>query len=80
MVETAQALAANITGKTIVLTGAMVPYKFGSSDGLFNLGIALGFEQTLPPGVYVAMNGRYFRADGVHKNRQTGMFEEQPAS
>jgi L-asparaginase len=80
MVETAQALAANITGKTIVLTGAMVPYKFGSSDGLFNLGSALGFAQTLPPGVYVAMNGRYFRADGVHKNRQTGMFEEQPAS
>jgi L-asparaginase len=80
MVETAQALAANITGKTIVLTGAMVPYKFGSSDGLFNLGSALGFAQTLPPGVYVAMNGRYFHADGVHKNRQTGVFEEQPAS
>jgi L-asparaginase len=80
MVATAQALAANITGKTIVLTGAMVPYKFGGSDGLFNLGSALGFAQTLPPGVYVAMNGRYFRADGVHKHRQTGMFEEQPAS
>ena len=80
MVATAQALAANITNKTIVLTGAMVPYKFGSSDGLFNLGSALAFAQTLPPGVYVAMNGRYFRADRVHKNRQTGMFEEQPAS
>lgn len=80
MVETAQALAANITGKTIVLTGAMVPYKFGSSDGLFNLGSALALAQTLSPGVYVAMNGRYFRADSVHKNRQTGMFEEQSAS
>ena len=79
MVATARALAANITDKTIVLTGAMVPYKFGSSDGLFNLGSALGFAQTLPPGVYVAMNGRYFRADRVHKNRQTGVFEEQPA-
>jgi len=80
MAATAQTLTANITDKTIVLTGAMVPYKFGSSDGLFNLGSALAFAQTLPPGVYVAMNGRYFRADGVHKNRQTGMFEEQPAS
>ena len=66
--------------RTIVLTGAMVPYKFGSSDGLFNLGSALAFAQTLPAGVYVAMNGRYFRADRVHKNRQTGTFEEPPAS
>jgi len=80
MVETAQALAASITDKTIVLTGAMVPYKFGSSDGLFNLGSALAFVQTLPPGIYVAMNGRYFCADRVHKNRQTGMFEEQSVS
>ena len=79
MVTTAQALAANITDKTIVLTGALVPYKFGSSDGLFNLGSALAFAQTLPPGVYVAMNGRVFPADRVHKNKQTGMFEEQPA-
>ena len=77
---TARALAATITGKTIVLTGAMVPYKFGSSDGLFNLGSALAFAQTLPPGVYVAMNGRYFAAERVRKNRQTGMFEEQSAS
>jgi L-asparaginase len=76
IVETAHALAASIPGKTIVLTGAMIPYKFGSSDGLFNLGSALAFAQTLTPGVYVAMNGRYFPADRVRKNRETGMFEE----
>jgi len=75
MVETAKALAARVRGKTVVLTGAMVPYKFGSSDGLFNLGSALAFAQTLPPGVYIAMNGRYFPAGKVRKNRQTGMFE-----
>jgi L-asparaginase len=77
MVETARVLAASIRDKTIVLTGAMVPYKFGSSDGLFNLGSALAFAQTLPAGVYVAMNGRYFAADRVRKNRQTGMFEDE---
>jgi L-asparaginase len=76
IVETAHALAASIPGKTIVLTGAMIPYKFGSSDGLFNLGSALAFAQTLAPGVYVAMNGRYFPADRVRKNHETGMFEE----
>ena len=76
MVETARALAVSIRGKTIVLTGAMVPYKFGSSDGLFNLGSALALVQTLAPGVYIAMNGRYFLADHVRKNRETGMFEE----
>lgn len=75
MEVTARAINAVVTDKTIVLTGAMVPYKFGSSDGLFNLGSALAFVQTLPHGVYVAMNGRYFRAQSVHKNRQTGMFE-----
>lgn len=75
MTETAEVLAAKVQGKTIVLTGAMVPYKFGSSDGLFNLGSALAFAQTLPEGVYVAMNGRYFKAGQVRKNRQTGMFE-----
>jgi L-asparaginase len=77
MVETAQALARALAGdsKTIVLTGAMVPYAFGSSDGLFNLGSALSFVQVLPPGVYVAMNGRCFTADRVRKNRQTGAFE-----
>ena len=73
---TARVLAESIAGKTIVLTGAMVPYKFGSSDGLFNLGSALAFVQTLPPGVYVAMNGRYFAANRVQKNRHTGFFED----
>ena len=62
--------------KTIVLTGAMVPYKFGSSDGLFNLGSALAFVQTLPKGVYVAMNGKYFNWNNVRKNKATGIFEE----
>ena len=76
MVETACALAgAAIDDKTIVLTGAMVPYAFGSSDGLFNLGSALSFAQVLPRGVYVAMNGRWFEWDRVRKNRQTGVFE-----
>jgi len=78
MVDTARVLAeAKIEGKTIVLTGAMVPYAFGmSSDGFFNLGSALAFVQVLPPGVYVVMNGRYFPWDRVRKNRQTGTFEE----
>ena len=80
MATTAQMLVANLSDKTIVLTGAMVPYKFGSSDGLFNLGSALAFAQTLAPGVYIAMNGRYFRADRARKNRETGMFEDQAAS
>ena len=76
MVETAHALAAaGLSGKTIVLTGAMVPYAFGSSDGLFNLGSALSFVQVLPPGVYVAMNGQHFNWDSVRKNRETGVFE-----
>ena len=78
MVETAAALADAMpaeAGKTIVLTGAMIPYAFGSSDGLFNLGSALSFVQVLPPGVYVAMNGRYFAWDAVRKNRGTGVFE-----
>ena len=65
---------AAVSGKTIVLTGAMVPYKFGSSDGLFNLGSALAFLQALPPGVYVVMNGRVFAGDRVAKNRSTGKF------
>jgi L-asparaginase len=63
--------------KTIVLTGAMVPYAFGSSDGMFNLGSAISFVQALAPGVYVAMNGRAFRWDCVRKNRETGVFEEK---
>ncbi len=86
MVETAQAIAEAFVGnggrpvstsltKTIVLTGAMVPYAFGSSDGLFNLGSALSFVQALPPGVFIAMNGRCFEWDKVRKNRDTGVFE-----
>ena len=76
MVQTARALAtASLRGKTIVLTGAMVPYAFGSSDGLFNLGSALSFVQVLPPGVYVAMNGQYFAWDSVRKNKTSGCFE-----
>ncbi len=76
MSETAKMLAKEVKGKTIVLTGAMIPIKFGSSDGLFNLGSALAFVQTLPEGVYVAMNGRYFNWDNVRKNKETGMFQE----
>ena len=75
MEVTAKAIAGVVADKTIVLTGAMVPYKFGSSDGMFNLGSALAFVQTLPAGVYVAMNGRCFSADSVRKNRQSGAFE-----
>jgi L-asparaginase len=76
MIETARALAAaRLADRTIVLTGAMVPYAFGSSDGLFNLGSALSFAQVLPPGVYVAMNGQYFAWDRVQKNRESGVFE-----
>jgi len=73
--ETAAVLGRKISGKTIVLTGAMVPYKFGSSDGMFNLGTALAFAQTLPAGVYVAMNGQYFPWNSVRKNRKLGVFE-----
>jgi L-asparaginase len=77
MVETARALAQAGLPKTIVLTGAMVPYAFGSSDGLFNLGSALSFVQVLPPGVYIAMNGQHFSWDAVRKNRDTGVFERR---
>lgn len=75
MPETATYLANANINKTIVLTGAMIPYKFGSSDGFFNLGAALAFLQTLPVGVYVAMNGRYYNWDNVRKNKKTGLFE-----
>jgi L-asparaginase len=77
MAQTAKVLAQNVKNKTIILTGAMIPIKFGSSDGLFNLGSALAFVQALPQGVYVAMNGRYFMWNNVRKNRQTGFFEEE---
>jgi L-asparaginase len=77
MADTARALGeAALAGKTIVLTGAMIPFAFGSSDGLFNLGAALAFAQSLPAGVYVAMNGRVFNWDNVRKNRDIGEFEE----
>lgn len=78
MVATASYLAqAGVEDKTIVLTGAMIPYAFGtSSDGFFNLGSALAFAQMLPPGVYVVMNGRFFHWDKVRKNLKTGFFEE----
>lgn len=82
MVETAKHIAEKLKGsepekmKTIVLTGAMVPYTFGSSDGLFNMGSALAYVQILPPGVYIAMNGRYFDWHKVRKNKRIGEFEE----
>jgi L-asparaginase len=80
MVETARAIAdARLDDKTILLTGAMVPYAFGSSDGLFNLGSALSLAQVLPPGVYVAMNGQHFAWNEVRKNREHGVFERRPA-
>ncbi len=77
MTDTAAYIAAKNYGKTIILTGAMIPYIFGSSDGLFNLGSALAFAQTLPHGVYVVMNGRYFHWDNVWKNKAIGVFEEK---
>jgi L-asparaginase len=75
MVQTAQYLAAQNLAKTIVLTGAMIPYKFGSSDGMFNLGSALAFLQILEPGVYISMNGKVFGANNVRKNLEKGEFE-----
>ena len=76
MVDTAAVLAERVPGKTIVLTGAMIPYAFGSSDGLFNLGSALSFVQVLPAGVYVSMNGTHFPWNHVRKNREGGYFEQ----
>jgi L-asparaginase len=76
MADTARALVAAHLPRTVVLAGAMIPYAFGSSDGLFNLGSALSFAQVLPAGVYVAMNGRCFAGDRARKNRETGVFEE----
>ena len=76
MEQTARLLGETITDKTVVLTGAMIPYAFGSSDGLFNLGSALAFAQSLPLGVYIAMNGRCFTWDNVRKNRDAGVFEK----
>lgn len=75
MAQTARVLAREVPDKTIVLTGAMIPIAFGSSDGFFNLGSALTAAQVLPPGVWVAMNGRIFPGETVRKNRDTGVFE-----
>jgi len=75
MAETARVIAQGVSEKTVVLTGAMIPWKFGSSDGLFNLGSALAFAQTLPPGVYLSMNGRWFPWNNVRKNKIKGEFE-----
>jgi len=75
MVETAKLLAAQINDKTIILTGAMIPYKFGSSDGLFNLGSSLSFLQSLPKGIYIAMNGNIFNCNNVKKNKKLGLFQ-----
>jgi L-asparaginase len=80
MVETAKLLGEHVADKTIVLTGAMIPFAFGSSDGLFNLGSALAFVQSLAKGVYIAMNGRYFVWNNVVKNRQLGQFQERSPS
>jgi L-asparaginase len=77
MVETAHMLADAISDKTIVLTGAMIPVKFGSSDGLFNMGSALSFVQALPTGIYIAMNGQVFNQENVQKNKNLGIFEER---
>jgi L-asparaginase len=76
MEQTARKLGESKIPKTIILTGAMIPYAFGSSDGLFNLGSAIAFAQSLPHGVYVAMNGRCFGWQKVRKNKKTGEFEE----
>ena len=78
MVNTAKKIAEKINNKTIILTGAMIPYAFGSSsDGFFNLGSALSFVQTLKNGVYIAINGQYFDYDKVEKNKLKGYFEKK---
>ena len=76
MVETAQVIAKKVKDKTIVIVGAMIPYKFGSSDGLFNFGAALAFVQTLSVGVYIVMNGQFFTHDNCRKNKKAGEFEK----
>lgn len=76
MVDTARVIAEAGLNKTVVITGAMIPYKFGSSDGFFNLGSALAFAQALDDGVYIVMNGRQYDWDHVRKNKKTGFFEE----
>jgi len=74
MIETAQLLSKKIKNKTVILTGALIPYAFGTSDGFFNLGNAIAYVQVLPPGVYIVMNGRYFDPHNVKKDYTTGFF------
>ena len=76
MVETGRVLGSNVKGKTIVLVGAMIPYAFGASDALFNLGCAFASVQALRQGVYITMNGKIFRWDNVIKNKESGEFEK----
>jgi L-asparaginase len=76
MVNTAKVLGQSIKNKTVVITGAIIPYAFGSSDGMFNLGSALAFVQSLPYGVYISMNGRIFNWNNAQKNKENGNFEE----
>ena len=82
MVETAKAIAqSELKHKTIILTGAMIPYAFGSSsDGFFNLGCALSYVQTLNKGVYITMQGQYFNWNEVAKNTNKGVFEKTKSS
>ena len=75
MRESAAVLAGAALQKTIVLTGAMIPYEIANSDALFNFGFACGVAQALPRGVYIAMNGQIFDWDNVQKNRRVGRFE-----
>ena len=74
MVLTAQYLAGGVAGRTVVLTGAMVPFSVNHSDAMFNFGFALAAAQLLPEGIYVAMNGCVFPWNRVEKNRATGQF------
>jgi L-asparaginase len=77
MRESAELLGRAALDKTIVLTGAMIPYEIAESDALFNFGFAIGVAQTLAPNVYIAMNGRVFAWDGVEKNRAAGVFQSR---
>jgi len=77
IVETAKVLGKKKLNKTIVLVGAMIPFVFKHSDAVFNIGFALGALQTLPSGVFVAMNGKVFEADAVVKNKEKGIFERK---
>jgi L-asparaginase len=75
MAETARVVGLAELGKTVVFTGAMIPYSVQGSDALFNLGFALALARTLPAGAYVAMNARVFRWDNVRKDKASGIFE-----